>query len=321
MIVSSTPFGEHGFFADLFQKAASGELADAAAVHATTAEMNPTISAEFLEAEQARDPESYKSEYEALFIGSGGAFLDADSITDAVVDRGPLLPEQGTNWVAGLDPAFSRDPFGLALVGQDPADRGRLLLGHVGSWKPPATKATTFEERRQAEDRLLDEVSFVCRRYGARCVTDQYCAPQVLDRPSRAGISVTTIAMTGTSKTAAFSELRARLQSHTIELYHDVELLAELRRLRTKYTAGSAAVVNPRVGGSHGDRAQALALAVYEHDRHGLARTGQFQTIRGGPPAIARLDSLDKVSPSVARSPRTLRWYDRPSESIADKQF
>ena len=26
-------------------------------------------------------------------------------------------------------------------------------------------------------------------------------------------------------------------------------------------------MVNPRVGGSHGDRAQALAIAVYEHRR------------------------------------------------------
>ena len=40
--------------------------------------------------------------------------------------------------------------------------------------------------------------------------------------------------------------------------------LAELRRLRTKYTAGTASVVNPRVGGSHGDLAQALALACHE---------------------------------------------------------
>jgi hypothetical protein len=38
-------------------------------------------------------------------------------------------------------------------------------------------------------------------------------------------------------------------------------LLEELRRLRTKYTAGSSSVVNP--GSSHGDLVQALAIAVY----------------------------------------------------------
>jgi hypothetical protein len=36
-----------------------------------------------------------------------------------------------------------------------------------------------------------------------------------------------------------------------------------LRRLRSKFTAGSASVVNPRVGGSHGDQAQALAMVTY----------------------------------------------------------
>jgi hypothetical protein len=51
----------------------------------------------------------------------------------------------------------------------------------------------------------------------------------------------------------------------SLELYGEPTLLAELRRLRTKYRAGHAAVVNPRVGGSHGDLAQALALAVWRY--------------------------------------------------------
>ena len=40
-----------------------------------------------------------------------------------------------------------------------------------------------------------------------------------------------------------------------------MSLIAEMRRLRTKFSAGSAAVVVPRVAGSHGDRCQALAMA------------------------------------------------------------
>jgi hypothetical protein len=48
IIVSSTPWGQDGLFAQLYQQARSGELTDAAAQHATTAEVNPTIDAEFL---------------------------------------------------------------------------------------------------------------------------------------------------------------------------------------------------------------------------------------------------------------------------------
>ncbi len=271
VIVSSTPWGQDGLFASLFQQASSGELRDALAHTATTASANPTIDHDFLASEEARDPESFRSEYEAQFVGGGASFLDPERITDAVADRGELAPDQAIAWIAGLDPAFSSDPFGLALVARDPSDRRRLVLGKVHAWKPSRRKSVSFEERRNVEDAVLAEVASVCRGFDARVVTDQFAAPAVVERLRREGLSVRTVPMTATSKTAAFSELRARLNTQTLELYEHPDLLAELRRLRTRYTAGNASVVNPRVGGSggsHGDLAQALAIAVYEA-RHG----------------------------------------------------
>jgi hypothetical protein len=272
IIVASTPFGQDGLFASLYQQAASGELADAVAVQAPTTDVNPTIDRETLAAEQARDPDGFKGEYLAEFTGSGAAFLDAERIAGAVADRAELAPRNASNWIAGLDPAFSSDPFGLALVGHDPRERGRLVLGLAQAWKP--TKTASFEDRRDVEDSVLAEVAAVCTRYGARVVTDQYAAPQVVERLRRAGLAVRTVPMTAISKTLAFGEVRARLNSGTLDLYEHPVLLAELRRLRTRYAAGSASVVNPRVGASHGDLAQALAIAVYEHDRHGV-RSGE----------------------------------------------
>jgi hypothetical protein len=63
------------------------------AQHATTEQCNPTITAAFLALEQARDPDSYAYEYEAQFLGGGGAYLNEDVIGSAVVDRGELPPE------------------------------------------------------------------------------------------------------------------------------------------------------------------------------------------------------------------------------------
>jgi hypothetical protein len=59
----------------------------------------------------------------------------------------------------------------------------------------------------------------------------------------------------------------------------------ELRRLRTRYLAGHAAVVNPRVGGSHGDMAQALALAVMEQASY---RDGEYHlpVVGNAPPSV-----------------------------------
>jgi len=289
VIVSSTPYGQDGLFAQLYQQASSGELPDARALHASTAQVNPTIDAAFLEREEARDPDSFRSEYLAEFTGSGGAYLDFDRFT--VADRGEIAPDDATNWVAALDPAFSSDPFGLALVGRpkDPKEHGRLLLGLAHAWLPPKKKGASFEERRAIEDQLLDGVAEVCKRYRARVVTDQFAAKAVVERLQRAGLSVKTEAMTASSKTAIFSELRARLYDGSLELYEHPDLLAELRRLRTRFTAGAAAVVNPRVGRSHGDLAQACALGVWQQARYATApyvphnrrrRPGEFPGIR-----------------------------------------
>ena len=90
VVISSTPFGTEGLFAQLYDDAESGELTDAAAQHATTAEANPGVDGKLLEREQRRDPESFKSEYLAEFTGSGDAYLDFDRIE--VADRDELPP-------------------------------------------------------------------------------------------------------------------------------------------------------------------------------------------------------------------------------------
>ena len=71
--------------------------------------------------------------------------------------------------------------------------------------------------------------------------------------------------MTESSKTDVFRELSARLNAGELSLYAHPQLLAELRRVRSRFQAHRASVFIPRVGGSHGDIAQALALATWEH--------------------------------------------------------
>lgn len=313
VIASSTPWGSDGLFAEMFSKAESGELPEAAAHHATTAEANPTISPEFLAAEERRDPEAFKSEYLAQFVGSGGAFFDADAITAAVTLPGELDPADGVDWIAGLDPAFSSDPFGLTLVGRDPHDRRRLLVGRVRAWEPPKRKPVSLDEGREIEDSVLAEVAAVLRHFGARAVTDQFKSAGVVERLRRYGFRVHAVAMTAPTKDAAFGFLRGRLNEGSLELPEQPALLRELRAIRTRYAAGRSSVVLPRIGGSHCDLAQALALAVYEHDRSGLgSRRGRFSTPVGRKPTPAALGAdplaalavrlnVPLTEPSIAR--------------------
>lgn len=76
--------------------------------------------------------------------------------------------------------------------------------------------------------------------------------------------------MTAPTKDAAFGFLRGRLNDGSIELPEHAQLLRELRAVRTRYAAGRSSVVLPRIGGSHCDLAQALAIGVFEHDRTGM---------------------------------------------------
>ena len=154
VVVGSTPWGEQGFFADLHGRAASGEIPGARAYRYTSAEMNPTLSEEFLAAERiVLGEEGFSSEYLATFQGGGGSYLDPDQIRDAIAERDELRPEDATQWVAGIDPAFSSDPFGLCLVGQD-RERGCLVLGMARRWLP-TKRGRSFEERRAVEDAVL----------------------------------------------------------------------------------------------------------------------------------------------------------------------
>jgi Terminase large subunit, T4likevirus-type, N-terminal len=93
IIVASTPYGEDGLFPRLFKAAVNGEVPDMVAQHCTTEQANPSIAAAFLALEQARDPDSFAYEYEAQFLGGGGAYLNQDVIDSAVIDRGELPPE------------------------------------------------------------------------------------------------------------------------------------------------------------------------------------------------------------------------------------
>ena len=136
LVVGSTPWGASGFFHDLHQRAVAGELPGAVAHQAASTEVNPTLSTSFLEGERVvLGEEGFAGEYQASFVGSGGSFLDPGEIDGAISDSGELDPGEAVRWVAGLDPAFSSDPFGLALVGQD-RERGILVLGLARRWLP-----------------------------------------------------------------------------------------------------------------------------------------------------------------------------------------
>jgi hypothetical protein len=282
IIVASTPWGASGWFADICGKAETGELEDARAWHLTSAEVNATLDPRFLSREHARDPEGFRGEYMAELIGSGGAYMEADLIADAVAERAELGREDATGWVLGVDLGFAADPTGAVLVGRDPAAPERLRVGLARAWAPQ--RSDSFEGRRHVEDTVLGEVADLARYFDARIVCDQHMAPQVSDFFRRRGVRVETVALTAESKSLAFAELRSRINTGGVELYPNPDLLGELRGLRSQYRAGRAAVVTPRTARGHSDMAVACALAVWAQRNPPLSQSPSF----GGEPSLIR---------------------------------
>jgi Terminase large subunit, T4likevirus-type, N-terminal len=271
IILSSTPYGQDGLFAEMHQRAASGELGDAQAQHATTEQVNPTIGQSFLEQERARDPDGFASEYLAEFLAGGLAFIERERLLEVVdEDRRELPPDEVRACVLGLDPSFAHDPAGVAVVGRDRLDHQLLVLAHAERFVP--SKRRRWKSKREIEDQqelVLDAVARLAKRYGAKVVTDQHLPGVVVDGLAERGVRATLRPWRSANKTEAFKAVRARVYARRLELYPEPQLLAELQRLRVNYRPGAAEVVNPRAGGSHGDMADALALAVQEFETYG----------------------------------------------------
>lgn len=268
-ILASTPYGTENAFARLFNDAREGKIPGARSFHATSAEVNPTLTEAYLDGERARDPGNFDQEFGAEFLASGDGYIDIERALIGGTEVAP--PEAGTGWVIGLDPAFAAkgDDFGVAVVGKSKASKDSLIVGPVLALRPEGDFTG-----------VLSKVAEIAHYYGAKGVTDQYAAEAVINFLRRLGINVRKHSMSATTKTDTFGELRARLYDKSLTLPNLPPLLAEVRRLQTRFRAGSAAVINPRVGNSHGDMAQALALAVYEHR---TAHTVSVEPILGGP--------------------------------------
>jgi hypothetical protein len=312
VLVISTPFGETGRFYELFQAARAGAMPSARAVHAPVWEIDPSLDEAWREQKRVEIGEdTFRQEYGAEFVAGGGQFFDLRGIE---LESGPVAPEDGQHWIAGLDPAFHADRFGVALVGESVHMPGVLVTGTIAGIEPGARRQS-LEQRRGREDATLGKVWAMIEPYRPRVVTDQHQADAIRAYFGRQGCPVSVQNLTGPLQTAAFTSTRARLVDGSLRLWRHVQLVEELRRVRAKDTE---AIELPRFAGSHCDIASALALAVYELRWLTGAPHGEAS---GGPPGLtAGIERVlhGGVAPDVPWHPSE----GRPrGNGIADMRF
>lgn len=271
VLICSTPFGESGEFYRLFQKAEQGTLPSARATQATAWEFDPSIDEAWRERKRAEVGDAhFEQEYAAQFVSSGGAFFD---LRDVELEDGQARPEDCRRWVAGLDPAFHGDRFGVALVGESAIEEGVLLVGRVEALDPGG-RLRSLDLRRGREDATLARVWELLEPYteqGLRIVTDQHQSDAVSSYFGRLGVGVKVVNLTGPLQTAAFVSTRTRILDRSLRLWKCGHLLEDLRRVRARDTEAIQLV---RYAGGHLDAASALALAVAEFRHSSVARVG-----------------------------------------------
>lgn len=261
MLLISTPAGEIGRFFELFRDVRDGVLHDAAVVHAPAWTLNPRLDNEDWKESKRRllGVDGFDQEHGAVFTTGSGQLMDLRGVEFA---DGPARPEEGRNWVCGMDPGFHADRYGVCLVGESIQEPGVLIVGAVDALAP-GDKLRSLDLRRGREDRTLAKVWEIIEPYaehGLRAVSDQHQQDAIQSYFGRLGVAVDIVNLTGPVQTQAFVATRTRLVDGSLRLWRHPGLIEDLRRVKAR--DASEAVLLPRYAGGHCDSASALALAV-----------------------------------------------------------
>lgn len=303
-LIISSMYGESGVFFETLEGVQAGEIPNSRAVIATTEEMWPDISQAFLQSERKRlGDEAFDREYNCVASTGAGSFFDLSGLA---YDKGPTAPEDGRNWVCGMDPALHADSYGYAVVGESVHTPGLLVVGVMGAIKPGA-KRRSFEMRRKREDETLRKVWQAIESYQPRVVSDQANADAVKDYFQRMGAPTKIVYLTGPTQMAAFTSLRSRIDDGSVHLWRCAQLIDELKRVSVK---GADKIHLRRHGDSHADIASALALSAYELRHVSGVPEGK---IVGGLSLSRRIEQ--------AQQARANGWQGSDGESILDWRF
>lgn len=128
-----------------------------------SAEMNPTISSDFLEKERRRDEESFRREYLAEFTDSIVGLIGFETLEQCVIKSCTEQPPvTDAIYAAAIDPAFTGDDFAFAIAHRL-AD-GTIILDYTATWTGTRREPLGY-------GRVCGEIARVLKRYGLNTVS------------------------------------------------------------------------------------------------------------------------------------------------------
>ncbi len=249
VMILSSPYAASGALFDLHKAHFGRDDSTTLVWVATSAQMNPTLRADYLARMERDDPEAFRSEFLGEFRAGLTALFDADALDDsvdaAVRER---LPEAGVEYVAGADAATGAangDRFAVSIAHRA---GDRAVLDCCRAWSPPFDPAV-----------VIGEAASLVKSYGVTSVEGDRASENFVIS-AFAAHGVTFRHAEGDTR-SRYLEVLPRVNSGAIRLLDQPELLRELRALeRRRGTAGRDRVDHPR--GGHDDRAASVTVAL-----------------------------------------------------------
>jgi hypothetical protein len=258
LLIISSVYSASGPLAELHRRFYGTDDPHVLFALATTRQMNPTITEEFVDAELARDPVANAAEYLSVFRSDVASFLDAALIDEATRRTPRDLPRRLTapngtaiRYVAGLDVSGGRGDATACAVAH--ADAERVIVDACRRWPAPHDPKA-----------VAAQAAAFLAEYGlTHAVADNYGAE--LSRVLYGDAGVTLIASDHV-RSDVYLRLLPLLTTGRVELPPDPVLRIELLGLERRTARSGKDSVDHRPGG-HDDLANAVALAAVSASR------------------------------------------------------
>jgi phage terminase large subunit-like protein len=242
----------------------------------------PWMDVAKLEEQKRRLPESsYLRLFENVWTASEDRLASLDDLRACVVHDGPLEPQDGVNYVIGVDLGLKRDRTAVAVChserlrgDEDPTVGARVVLDRMQVWKGSRLRPVQLED-------VEEWIATASARYNrAAVVLDPWQAAGLAQRLKARGVPRTSwsgertprgweveeFTFSAQSVGRLASTLMLLIRNRALALPDDEELISELANLRLRETAPGVLRIDHDAD-KHDDRAIALALAA-----HRLAR-------------------------------------------------
>jgi hypothetical protein len=248
VFILSSPYAQAGALWELHRRHYGREEAATLVWAASSPEMNPTLSADYLERMAEEDPEGYRSEFLGEFRTGLTTLLDPEALQACVIDGvREVAYDRVREYVSFADAASGsgKDSFTVAIAHHDGE---RAVLDVVRAWPPPFNPSNA-----------IAEASALLRTYGLRETTGDRYAPGFVSEGFRQhGITYTA---SERDRSAIYLELLPIVNAARVAILDQPDLLRELRGLERRRGTSGRDRVDHRPG-SHDDRANAAAGAL-----------------------------------------------------------